>query len=213
MLGIYLALSGISYLLYTIPLMRDTGALYLPLTFGGRITYAAGVYFALAFTQTVFRSNEAWGRWLKTALVTTLFVGIGAASIQGDWEGYSIGSPWFWCEWGAYTLATIWVAVEALLAYAGARRRARLDLCEPIVANRYLLWGIFGSFQFAGSIVIIPMYVGYEQNQQFSATTDLLLGTFEILAAVAAWFVFFAPRFYREWIERRAQSANSVGRA
>ncbi len=209
LLGIYLALSGISYALYTIPLVGDVGSLYTPVTFAGRSVYAVSIYFMLEFTRSVFRGNDAWAGWLVYALVLGLVAGVGISSIQGDWEGYTISSPWFWCEWLGYTLAPTWVGVEGILAYRNARKRVRLDLCDPIVANRYLLWGLFGIVQVICSLIIVPMYAGYEATQYFSSGTDVALGIFEILAAMITWFAFFAPKFYCSWIAKESPNANA----
>jgi len=207
LLGTYLLLSGISYTLYTIPLIGNVGSLFTPVTFAGRVVYAISVYFVLEFTRSVFRSNEAWSRWLVYALMLTLVMGVGISSIQGDWVGYTVSNPWFWCEWLGYTLAPLWVGVEGVLAFRSARKRVRLDFCDPIVANRYLLWGWFGILQVCCSLVIVPMYADYEANRYFTLGADALLGCFEILAAVTTWLAFFAPAFYRNWIARVAAGA------
>jgi hypothetical protein len=209
LLGIHLVLSGSSYFLYTIPLMGDMGSLYLPLTFAGRVAFASSIYFLLEFTRSVFRSNDARSGWLLYALMLGLVVGVGVSAIQGDWEGYAVHSPWFWCEWLGYTLAAVWVGAEGILAFQNARKRVRLDLCDPVVANRYLLWGLFGIFQFVSSLVIVPMYANYEANQVFTFATDAMLGTFEILAAVMTWLAFFAPAFYCKWIAGESSLADS----
>ena len=209
LLGRYLALAGISYAFYSIPLMGDVGSLFTPLTFAGRLVYATSIYFMLEFTRSVFRSTDAWAHWLVYVLVLGLVLGVGISSIQGDWEGYTVSSPWFWCEWLGYTLAPLWVGVEGILAYQNARKRVRLELCDPIVANRYLLWGLFGIFQVICSLIIVPMYAGYEAYQYFTHGTDVALGAFEILAAAATWLAFFAPTFYCNWIAGVSTSANT----
>jgi hypothetical protein len=209
LLGIYLTLSGSSYFFYTIPLMADVGVLNMPLTFAGRVVFASSIYFLLQFTRLVFRSKEAWSGWLLFALMLGLVVGVGVSSIQGDWEGYEVRRPWFWCEWLGYTLASVWVGAEGIIAFQGARKRLRLNLCDPVVANRYLLWGLFGIFQVISSLAVVPMYVGYEATQHFSFGADAVLGTFEILAAVTTWLAFFAPTFYCKWIAEESPSADA----
>ncbi len=209
LLGIYLGLTGVSYFFYQIPLLMRLDAVtpYTDLT--GRLIYGVAVYFILAFTRTVFRGRVAWSRWLVRALMVLLVLGIGGSTLLGDFRGFSLTDPWFWLEWLGYTLATIWVSTEALLAHRNAKKRLRIGLCEPIIANRYLLWSLFGIFQFLGSLAVIYMYYDYAMTQQWRALPDVLLGACEILAAASAWFVFMAPAFYREWIARRARTSNA----
>jgi len=138
-----------------------------------------------------------------------LAVGVGVSSSRGDWEGYSVSNLWFWCEWLGYTLGPLWVGIEGVLAYRNARKRVRLGLCEPIVANRYLLWGLFGIFQVCSSLVIVEMYAGYETDHAFAFGPDLVLCSFEILAAFMVWLAFCAPKLYRNWVAEGAPSASS----
>jgi len=209
LLAIYLVLSGISYWFYSIPLMLDLGALFTPLTFAGRVIYSISVYFMLEFTRLAFRSGQAWATLLVYALMLSLFVGVSVSSIQGDWDGYSVSNPWFWCEWLGYTLGPLWVGIEGALAYREALKRVRIGLCEPILANRYLLWALFGFFQVCSSLVIVVLYAGYEAEQSFAFGFDLVLCSFEILTALMVWLAFCAPKLYRNWIAEGASSATS----
>jgi len=209
LLGTYLALSGISYGFYSIPLIFDLGTLFTPLTFAGRVIYSISVYFMLEFTRLAFRSKQVWATALVYALMLSLTVGVSVSAIRGDWEGYGVSNPWFWCEWLGYTLGPLWVGIEGILALRNARKRVRIGLCEPIVANRYLLWGLFGIFQVCASLVIVQMYAGYETEHAFAFGPDLVLCGFETLTAFMVWLAFCAPKLYRNWVAGGAPSVSS----
>ncbi|MBW2494482.1 MAG: hypothetical protein JRE43_06990 [Deltaproteobacteria bacterium] len=102
-----------------------------------------------------------------------------------------------------------YLVLERISAYCNARKRVRLDIGDPIVANRYLLWGMFGIFQVVCSPIIVPMYAGCEANRHSTLGTDVALGIFEILAASITCLAFFAPSFYCNWIEKGTSSANA----
>jgi hypothetical protein len=208
LLGVAFALIGTSYLLYTTPIIFGLESLWTPLTFAGRITFAVGVVPVALFTRTVFRRGESWATGLVCGCAVLLFVGITFSLLGGDAEGMTLSSWWFWLEWLGYTVPPAWISVEAFLAYAGAKRRKRIGLCDALVANRYLLWAFHGLFGVGGSLSVIAMYSDYAATGTFSAWTDSLLGGLEIGSIVTLWLVFFPPIFYRNWIYRLATVAD-----
>jgi hypothetical protein len=48
------------------------------------------------------------------------------------------------------------------------------------------------------------MYAHYERHGEFAAIWDRLVGAVEIASIAAIWVVFFAPAFYRNWINGSA---------
>ena len=197
--GLFL-FSGVAYVLYAIPVLIPNEALWTPLNFSARVVYApAGVFLAI-FTRRVFRPDGVWATgivWVTAALFVAAITG---SALTGEWEGFSLSSPWFWCEWVGYTLPFGWAGIEAFIQYAGARRRVKHGLCDPMVCNRFLLWGLFGALSLVVSLIVIPMYAHYEQHGQFAAIWDTLASVTEATSIAMIWFVFFPAGFYRRWI-------------
>ena len=79
-----------------------------------------------------------------------------------------------------------------------------VGLCEPIVANRYLLLASFGGFQFLACLADLSFAADISGNQAVSTISDLLLGSTEIASVAVLWLAFFPPPFYTNWITRRA---------
>ena len=109
----------------------------------------------------------------------------------------------FTFEWAGYTLPVGWTGLEAFVQYRQARRRVRLDLCDPLVCNRMLLWGFFGALQVGLSIVVLFQYAAFSEANVFTPGWDLLYGVFSMTSVVMIWFAFFPPTFYRRWIEAK----------
>ena len=203
---IAIAASALSYVLPNFPAFES---LWVPLNFTGRVLVIPySVIFAL-FTWRVFRPAARWGAWLVWGSASLLVVGVGGSAMGGDWEGFSIGSGWFWLEWVGYTLPFGWAGSETFAQYSRARRRVRLGLSDPLVCNRYLLWALFGTLQVLLCLIILPQYAEYEASNRFTQVWDALYGGVEILSLVMIWLVFFSPAVYRRWINGNSPVAKA----
>ena len=201
LLGSYFVLTGISYTAYQLPMMLAVDAWYTPFAYAGRVVYAAGMLPFLLFLRLVFHRGKRWAGWLAATSGLLLAAGLLGATAVGDYEGVSLDSGWFWLEWTGYTLPFAWLAWVAFGERRQALRRVRIGLTGPMLANRYLLWAVFGAVQVAASVALIPMYADYARHGVYSAWSDALSGGLENLSLGVLWLVFFAPGLYRRWIE------------
>jgi len=204
LLGAMFLVTAASLLIYDLPIILDSELLWTPLNFAGRVTYLPAPVLLAVFTRKVFRPKGAWGDWVVYGSAILLVAGVGGSVWSGDLEGFSVSSPWFWAEWTGYTVPYVWAGAEALAHHRRARRRLRLGLCDPLVCNRYLLWGVFGAAQVMVSLAIIPAYAEYEQGGAFGAMWDMVISAGEIGSLALIGLIFFAPAFYRRWINGNA---------
>ena len=202
--------SGASYLLYAVPLVISIEALWTPFYFAGRVTYLPAPILIALFTREVFRRQSRFSACMVYATSVLLVVGVGGSAMVGDWEGFTLGNPFFWFEWVGYTLPFAWAGLEAFAQYRSSLRRQRLGLCDRIVCNRLLLWGCFGVVQVVLAFVLLEMYADFEANNSFSAFFDGLTGALEIVTIALVWLVFFPPHFYQKLISGSDVSESSV---
>jgi hypothetical protein len=202
--------SGISYLLYIIPMAISIEALWTPFNFAGRVAYIPAPILIALFTREVFRSDARFSAWMVYATAVLMVVGVGASAMSGDWEGFSLGNPYFWVEWAGYTIPFVWAGLEAFGQYRSSLRRQRLGLCDRMVCNRLLLWSIWGLVMVALSFVLLPMYAHFETANVFSALFDGLTGALEVFALGLIWLVFFPPRLYQKLISGSDGSESSA---
>jgi hypothetical protein len=200
LLSIMFFFSGISYILYIVPLAISIEALWTPFNFAGRVTYLPAPIFLALFTREVFRNDSRFSTCVVLAVPILMGVGVGVSALMGDWEGFSLGNPFFWFEWVGYTIPFAWAGLEAFSSYRSSLRRQRLGLCDRIVCNRLLLWSIFGVMQVALSFVLVRMYADFETSNSFSGFLDGLTGAIELISITLIWLVFFPPRFYQKYI-------------
>lgn len=97
---------------------------------------------------------------------------------------------------GARTAAFGWASFEAFRAHAHGRRRLRLGLAEPLVVNRFLLFGIGMGAVFAAFVIFI---VGQVTTANPSAAAWVLAatGAMGIASAIPTWLAFLPPAAYR----------------
>lgn len=196
LLGGLFLVSGVSYLVYWIPI----DAWLTPLSFAGRLLYLPAPVILAVFTHRTFRPQAPWAAPLVLLTALLLAVGVTGSAFSGDLEGFAIGNPWFWPEWVGYTLPFAWAGAEALLRHARARRQLRLGLCEPEVCNRFLLWGLFGALQVTASLALLGQYASYESEGAFTTAWDVVMAAIEGGSLLPIWLAFFPPAFYRRWL-------------
>ena len=202
--------SGASYLIYTVPMVIPIDALWTPFNFAGRAIYIPAPILIAVFTREVFRSDARFSAWMVYATAALMVVGVGVSAMLGDWEGFSLGNPFFWVEWAGYTIPFVWAGLEAFGQYRSSLRRQRLGLCDRMVCNRLLLWSIWGMAQVALSVVLLLMYAHYAIYNSFSPFHDGLTGVIELFALGLIFLVFFPPRFYHKLVSGSAGSESSV---
>jgi hypothetical protein len=208
-LGAYFVLAGMSYLAYVLPRMAGLADLDVSSMFVSRVFYSISIIPFVQFIRDVYRQKASWASWLSRSILFLLVFGTGGAAVNNAWEGTD--NVWFWSYFGAYTSAIVWMTIEAVLAHNAARKRLKIGLCEASTANRYLLWAWFGALHTLACAAELAWETSYAANAQVSSTMDLLLGASEIASIGVVWLAFFAPSFYRRWIDRSAASTNPVG--
>jgi hypothetical protein len=208
LLGTAFLLFGIGYLFFQLPFIPGNEAWMVPFSLIARIATAAGISVFAIFTQLVFRKDDAWAWWLARSCIAFMFLGIAIGCLEGDLEGYMFLSSWgVRITWLAELIPLAWVMVEGLRQHVSAARRVGLGLSDHIVANRFLLWGLFGIAQVSAMLSEIPVNIGYELNGAVAPWADAMSGISEYASIGLIWLAFFPPKLYRNWVASRAGEA------
>lgn len=167
-----------------------------------RVTMHLGLACPLLFTWRVFRpaSRRAAAGFVAMVLASLVV-------LQGYASSGAFGDPlyrgaWFWIEAAIYGIGFGWCAAEPLRFHSLMRRRLRLGLAEPLVVNRFLLWGL----ACCGALGAILVPVSFELLA-LANETGLIAGlsaSCALVSLVAYALAFFPPRAYGLWLERRA---------
>jgi hypothetical protein len=99
----------------------------------------------------------------------------------------------------------LWTSAEAFRYAALLRRRAAVGLGDPVVANRFLLWGCVGVFS---SLSLLPSIV---RQLQGSATieplTQLLAAVAGLACSISLYLAFLPPKAYVAWLRGEGAAA------
>ena len=125
------------------------GEVHVPLWAASELLTQAGVVCFYAFTQQVFRPDARRARHaivLVALALPALLAGAVDGLARAPAETLSVVATGGWllaCQL-AYAGAFVWSALEGAFHYGPARRRVAVGLLAPAVANRFLLFAIYG---------------------------------------------------------------------
>ena len=216
LLGLHLILSmGIGYLLTcvgTVSVEYNAGlsrSLLFVILGVGYAASCAGLTTTIHFTRRVFRPGRGIAFAYATASGAALWIGWLGLVISGDVARGRFDGTWFWVMTSGMLACNVWVAFEPVSYYAQLRRRVRLGLCEPIVADRVLLWGI-GSVARAILVLAGPLSSRHlatlsdAERLSHGAVVLVMSSLLGLVTAGTYWLAFQPPRAYLRWVEQRA---------
>jgi hypothetical protein len=207
-LGLAFVFNGLSYLFTDLPIIIGNEAILNEFSYIGRIFAALCALTIAAFTWRVFRVEIGWAKWAFWADGALLLLGLTVSALEGDWEGaHPLTYTGFWFEWLGGIVPFIWFAVESLRAYWRSRLKLRVGLGDPIVSNRFLLIGLYGTLATSTYPIYLWMYIMYERHGAWSDPLIAFLGIVEVISLASLWISFAAPAFYRRWIDKAQASA------
>lgn len=170
----------------------------------GNLAVACFAFFPLL----VFRRGSTWATWSAIGIAACVITGLVGSIAVGDLEGTDpLANLWWWPEWLGEIATGGWIGAEGFHHYGMTRRRVWLGLCEPIVAHRFLLWGLAGAFWTLLDFVVVGQYVDFWANQNWSVALDGLVGCLEVAALAMVWLIYFTPDTYLRRINAAANSA------
>jgi hypothetical protein len=187
-----------------------SGDVNVPLYALGSFLTQLGIALIYAFTRQVFRPTESWAKGLIAAGIAVMLVSLVAtatalARAEPSLPSYLVAREWLGVGMVGYTAGFLWTAVEGLLHYRSALRRVAFGLADPVVANRFLLWGVFGlmatGINFASAL---GNWMGIDPSR--SPVVLVPMGVLGAFASVAMSLAFFPPARYLGWLRGSAKS-------
>ena len=179
----------------------ETGLLLLRI---GMSLLAAGISCTYVFVWQTFRVGSSLARNLSLLAIACI-----AASLWPVWAQpvqTAMVSPLYYAGDAVRLAGMTWGCVEALRYYAAMRRRSKLGLADPVVTNRFMLWG--AAMAAGAGTIITSVYMTASGLVDPDAWPYLVLAILTTVSPTAQWLAFFPPRAYATWITRRAATAS-----
>ena len=178
-----------------------------------QLAIGGGATSAYVFNWTVFRRDSALARAVVVAAGLLFVATFVARFLTGSYSLPLRLDLWTHVSSANVIVCMLWGSFESLRYYGLMRRRARLGLADPVLANRFLLWGLgIGSAGLGSLIGNIVMFVTGTVMGELDGLT-LSNSLFGLASAVLMWIAFLPPAGYRRWIEARANDRAALSQA
>ena len=169
----------------------------------GMSLVAVGISCTFVFVWQTFRSGSAMARNLSLLGIACI-----GASLWPVWVlpiEAAMVSPFNYAGDAVRLACMLWGCTEALRYHSTMQRRSKLGLADPVVTNRFLLWGI--AMAAGAGTVVMTAYMMISGIVDADAWPFLVLAILTTISPTAQWLAFFPPRAYGAWITRRAAAA------
>jgi hypothetical protein len=165
---------------------------------------AAGVFSTCVFTWRVYHPRAGAALAAVCATGILLAATFAAEAFQSGYREIRLDSPNYLVRTSAQVAVLLWSAAESLRYWRMMRRRLRIGLADPMVTNRFFLWGLAAGAAGVGSAIGLATQIVTGKPPLEIAWLTLCSSLHGLTAAVAMWLAFVPLRAYRRLIESRA---------
>lgn len=176
----------------------------------GTLLHDLGVTMIVLFVLSVFRQGERWAVALAATLLALLWGGTIGWEAHNRFRDAGIGNGFWWMRYAAIWTYSLWPMVESYRYYALMRRRLALGLVEPLVVNRFLLWGTasLGTSLATWTASSLLLFAGdLEAGLAWRPAIQVATATIGVATVALYALTFFPPAAYRRWIGVARQPA------
>jgi hypothetical protein len=182
-----------------------------------QVGYSGAIVGLCFFTVGAFGSRSSWRRALLVGLVALTLLSR-SMLVRGMAPLLLSGAPkqaipiWDSAAVSIYVLSFAWMAAESLRYHRLLCRRLVLGLADPVVTNRFLVWGAGAG---ATCLLVLILLALYQQGRTLmtdSLAASIVATASGLVFTVVPLLSFAPPRAYLRFVQRRAER-RSVGPA
>jgi hypothetical protein len=174
----------------------------------GKISHDVGVTLFLVFVVRVFRPGAAWAWSLAGAAALLLWTGLVWGALEGSFQTTMALTGSWWCEYSVIFTYSLWLAIEAFRYWGLMRKRAALGLADPMVTNRFLLWGTGSLFTFAATMIAsVPFFLMKSPDRMTALAPTIYVGTAVagVVSISCSYLAFLPPAWFTRAVRARAE--------
>jgi hypothetical protein len=176
-------------------LARSGSPMRGPVALVGSAALHAGVICLVLFVWSVFHRGSPVGTAAAVAAsVFVLATFFGLALDEGfRVDGVDRGAR-AWASLAGRVGVYAWATLASFREFGAARKRVRLGLADPLVANRLFLWGAG-----TGCVLLLWIHSGSEllRGEVDPTASYPVIAVLGISCAATSWLAFFPPAWYR----------------
>jgi len=202
----YAAAPGVGYPLVVAGRMLPDRADQLVTIWLGQPLIVFGCACFLFFNAKVFRPGAAWATAASSVGSVVLAFG-GAVAIWGYTSTADAALATHRSSFGTGAMLVVlgaayaWTAFEGIRYRGMMRRRQAIGLADPMVANRFLLWGFAGLVSMAWN-TISAVYLLAGQNIGVHPVPVISTSLGGLVCTILQVLIFMPPAWYARWITR-----------
>lgn len=148
------------------------------------------------FTWQVFRPTERWAAFVAPAMGLTLVglwlnsaISIGFPAVQAPTLAWMIGTL-------VRAAILVWSGYEAIRYWGQMRRRVRTGLADALIANRFLLWGVWvGACALVLVVGVAHVMFGLDDGVRLAINS-----TMGVVCIASVALTFFPPAPYARFV-------------
>lgn len=176
---------------------------------------SVGMFGIARFTQRVFRPASRLARWAVALLAVAMASSFLLCAAIDGFEVRVLPSWPYWTSVAARWIPMAWMAAESLAYWRRLAQRARVGLADPLLVNRFLLWGAWAAticlLQLSDPAARVLYFAKTGATDAWHAELGLpivqaMVAVTSVLGAVAAAILvltFFPTPAYRRWVAAR----------
>jgi hypothetical protein len=167
----------------------------------------------ILFVRTVFRPHERWAKALAGVMFVCLWGGQLGWELGNGYRSAGPGNAFWFLRYAVIWSYPVWTMVESYRYYALMRRRLAIGLADPLLANRFFLWGTGAlGTGLATWISSLPfLWVGRpELLLAWTPTVQIVVASVGVATVLAYLLTFLPPAFYRRWLLGADAAAGSA---
>jgi len=179
-----------------------------------QLSYATALFGICFFTVVAFDIQSRW-RWVLLVGIVGLSVLSRSMQVyliapQLLSEASSLGAP-FWepIAVATFAMAFCWSAAESLHYHRLMRRRMALGLADPIVTNRFFVWGAGAAATGLLVLLLTGLFLEGHTLINNSPVASVVVTICGVLYAVVPVLTFAPPPAYLRFVERRAERSGA----
>jgi hypothetical protein len=165
----------------------------------GQILHDAGVSMVILFVLTVFRPTERWAKAVAGALLALLWGGHVGWELSNGYRSSLPGNAFWWLRYAVIWVYPLWTMIESYRYYAMMRRRVAVGLAEPLVTNRFFLWGT-GALGTALATWCSSLAFFVPPDAGWLPLIEIGTATFGVTTVTLYSLTFFPPASYKRWV-------------